>query len=69
METAEHYLLQCPLYQQYRVPMIKRAKLSSTLKATKDVLLGGSSARLDEKQRSEVVAAVAKYARATGRNL
>jgi len=69
VETAEHFLLHCPLYQQPRVRMIQSVELSSKLSATEEVLLGASSVRLDEKQWSEVVAAVAKYVRATGRSL
>ena len=69
VETAEHFLLRCPLYRQHRHSMVQSVELCSKLEATEDVLLGGSGVCLDKEQWSGVVTAVAKYVRATKRSL
>ena len=68
-ETVEHFLLRCSLYDKEREGMLRDIHETGLLEVTEELLLGGSSVRLDSRLWEIVVAAVATFVRNTRRSI
>ena len=68
-ETTRHFLLRCILYAEARKEMLDSVKAVYSGIITEEVLLGCNTIRLNKECWNVVVRAVARFVRATRRNI
>ena len=68
-ETASHFLLRCNLYNEARKQMLDFVKSVCNARITEEVLLGCNTIRLSEERWGVIVHAVARFVRATRRDI
>ena len=69
LETVNHFLLHCPLYEQPRSQMIDEIRSIWRGVINEDILLGGGGVRLPPQHWTIVIAAVAKFVISTKRRI